>query len=596
MNIPERLQELRRLMSEKNIDVYVIPTADYHQSEYVGEFFKARAYMTGFSGSAGTAVVTKDEARLWTDGRYFVQAGRELQGTTVQLMKMGEPEVPTIVEYIKAVLPEEGKLGFDGRVVSFGEGKEYEAVVEEKSAAIVAQFDLCDEVWAQRPELSKEPVFALDLKYTGKSTMDKLSDIRKVMEEEKATVHVLTSLDDICWLLNIRGNDVAYFPLVLSYAIITMTNVDLYVDENKFSSALKEALEANGITFKPYNQIYSDITLLDENESILFDPTRLNYMLYNNIPENVMKIEARNPEELMKAKKNEVEITNIRKAQIKDSVAHVRFMKWLKENYKSEVITEMSAAVKLDELRATMGNFIQPSFDPICAFGEHAAMCHYSSSPETDVRLTEGELFLTDTGAGYWEGSTDVTRTYALGTVADHKKDDFTLVVMGNLRMANARFLKGCTGQNLDILARQPFWEREMNYNHGTGHGVGYLLNIHEGPANLNWAMRNGVTQALEAGMILTDEPGFYVEGSHGIRLENELLVCEGDKNEYGQFMYFDVLTFIPFDLDAVNTAIMTSSDKKVLNDYHAKVYEKVSPYLDEEEKVWLKTYTREIK
>ena len=596
MSIPERLQALRNRMSEKNIDVYVIPTADYHQSEYVGEYFKARAYMTGFSGSAGTAVVTKDEARLWTDGRYFVQAGKELQGTTVQLMKMGEPDVPTIEEYIKEVLPEGGKLGFDGRVVSFGEGKAYESAVKEKSAEIVAQYDLCDEVWADRPELSTAPVFALDMKYAGKSTEDKLSDIRKVMAEEKVTVHVLTSLDDICWLLNVRGNDVAYFPLVLSYAIITMNQMDLYVDENKFSCELKKNLETNGITFKPYNQIYSDIALLGEKETILFDPARLNYMLYHNIPEHVAKVEARNPAELMKAKKNEVEIANVREAQIKDSVAHVRFMKWLKENYKNEVITEMSAAVKLDELRADMGNFIQPSFDPICAFGEHAAMCHYSSSPETDVRLTEGELFLTDTGAGYWEGSTDVTRTYALGEVAEHMKDDFTLVVMGNLRMANATFLKGCTGQNLDILARQPFWERGMNYNHGTGHGVGYLLNIHEGPANLNWAMRNGVTKPLEAGMILTDEPGFYVEGSHGIRLENELLVCEGEKNEYGQFMYFDVLTFIPFDLDAVNAELMSDNDKKLLNEYHAKVYEKVSPYLDEEEKVWLQTYTREIK
>lgn len=595
MSIPDRLQALRKLMSEKNIDVYVIPTADFHQSEYVGEYFKARAYMTGFSGSAGTAVVTGDEARLWTDGRYFVQAGRELQGTTVLLMKMGEPGVPTIAEYMKEVLPTGGKLGFDGRVVSFGEGKEYEAIVKEKEAEIVSQYDLCDEVWTERPLLSKEPVYALDMKYAGKPVEEKLSDIRKVMKEEKASIHLLTSLDDICWLLNIRGNDVSYFPLVLSYAIITMDTMNLYVDADKFSNKLKESLESKGVTFKPYHQIYTDVTLLDEKETVLFDPTRLNYMLYHKLPNNVKKIERRNPEELMKAKKNEVEIHNIRKAQLKDSVAHVRFMKWLKEQYQNEVITEMSAAVKLDEIRAEMGNFIQPSFEPICAFGEHAAMCHYSSSPETDVRLTEGELFLTDTGAGYWEGSTDVTRTYALGDVAECKKEDFTLVVMGNLRMANAKFLKGCTGQNLDILARQPFWERGMNYNHGTGHGVGYLLNIHEGPANLNWAMRNGVTQALEAGMILTDEPGFYVEGSHGIRLENELLVCEGDKNEYGQFMYFDILTYIPFDLDAIHIEMMSANDKKLLNDYHAKVYEKISPYLDEDEKEWLKTYTRAI-
>lgn len=592
MNIPERIKKLQTLMAEKGIDAYVIPTSDFHQSEYVGDYFKVRAFMTGFTGSAGTAVVTKDEAYLWTDGRYFVQAPKQLAGTTVGLMKMGEEGVPTIPEYLKDKVPEGGKLGFDGRVISFGAGQEYEKIVEEKHGEIVAEYDLCDEVWENRPELSKEPVYALDMKYAGKSTADKLADIRKVMEEKKATVHVLTTLDDICWILNVRGNDVAYFPLLLSYAIITMDRMDLYVDESKFAPEVKAALEADGVVFQPYNQIYEDMKKVEG--SILYDASRLNYMLYKSIPEGVEKMEAQNPEELMKAMKNEVEIENIRQAQLKDSVAHVRFMKWLKENYKTEEITELNAPVKLDALRAELGNFIQPSFGPICAFGEHAAMCHYSASEESNVRLTDGELFLTDTGSGYWEGSTDITRTYALGEIAPHIKDHFTLVAMSNLRLANAKFMKGCAGQNLDILARQTFWERGLDYNHGTGHGVGYLLNIHEGPANFAWQFRKA-PQKLEAGMILTDEPGFYVEGSHGIRLENELLVCEGEKTDFGQFMYFDTITFIPMDLDAINPEIMTETDKKLLNDYHKKVYEKVSPYLDEEERAWLAHYTREI-
>ena len=594
MNISERVVALRKVMEEKGIDAYVIPTADFHQSEYVGDYFKARAYMTGFTGSAGTAVVTKEEAYLWTDGRYFVQAPKQLAGTTVGLMKMGEPDVPTINEYLEKVLPEGGKLGFDGRVVSVGGGQAYEKIVAAKNGEIVADYDLVDIIWEDRPELSKKPVYALGLEYTGKSTADKLADIRKVMEEKKASMHVLTTLDDICWILNVRGDDVQYFPLLLSYAVITKDKMDFYVDESKFTAEIKESLEKDGVVFKPYNQIYEDITKIGEGESLLFDPVTLNYRLYKNIPEHVVKVEGRNPEVLMKAMKNEVEIENIKKAQIKDSVAHVRFMKWLKENYLTEEITELNAPVKLDTLRAEMGNFIQPSFGPICAFGEHAAMCHYSASEESNVRLTDGELFLTDTGSGYWEGSTDITRTYALGEIKPEIKEHFTLVAMANLRLANAKFAYGCSGQNLDVLTRQPFWDRGIDFNHGTGHGVGYLLNIHEGPAGFAWQYR-GTVQKLEEGMILTDEPGFYVEGSHGIRLENELLVRKGDKNSFGQFMYFEPITFIPMDLDAIVPEIMTDMDKKYLNAYHKNVYEKISPYLNEEEKEWLARYTREI-
>ena len=331
------------------------------------------------------------------------------------------------------------------------------------------------------------------------------------------------------------------------------------------------------------------------DEKILMDSSKLNYRLYDSIPKSAEKVEAENPEILMKCMKNPVEIENIRKAQIKDSVAHVRFMKWVKDTYQTGAITELNAAEKLDELREEMGDFVRPSFDPICALGEHAAMCHYSSSPETNVVLSEGNLFLTDTGAGFMEGSTDITRTYALGEVPQIMKEHFTLVAISNLRLANVKFLKGCVGLNLDIIARQPFWERGLNYNHGTGHGVGYLLNIHEGPAGLRWQHRVGEIQELLPGMILTDEPGIYIEGSHGIRLENELLVCEGEKNEYGQFMYFDTLTFVPMDLDAIDETVMTAEDKKLLNAYHQNVYKQVSPYLNEEEKEWLKRYTREI-
>lgn len=595
MNIVERLAKLREEMAQKGIDFYIVPTADFHQTEYVGEHFKARTFITGFTGSAGTAIITTTEARLWVDGRYFIQAAAQLEGSTVELMKMGEPGVPKILEYLEQEFPEGGTLGFDGRVVSMKAGQDYEKIVNAKNGKIIYEYDLIDLIWEDRPALSTEPVFGLDVKYAGETVASKLARIREEMKKHGATAHVLTTLDDICWTFNFRGNDIEFFPLVLSYAIITMDKADLYIDEAKFSPELKAELEKDGVVFQPYNNIYEDIKHVSADEVLMIDPVRLNYALYNNIPENVKKVEVRNPEIIFKAVKNEVEIENIRKAQIKDSVAHVRFMKWLKENVGKMTITEMSASDKLDELRAEMGNFIRPSFGPISSYGAHCAMCHYSSTPETNVELKEGELFLTDTGAGFYEGSTDITRTYALGEVPQFMKDHFTLVAMSNLRLANAKFMKGCTGVNLDILARAPFWERGLDYNHGTGHGVGYLLSIHEGPTAFRWQNRPDETDILEEGMVLTDEPGIYIEGSHGVRLENELLVREGETNGYGTFMYLETVTFVPMDLDAINPEIMTSEDKKLLNNYHKKVFEKVSPYLNEEEAEWLKKYTREI-
>lgn len=595
MRVEERIAKLREQMKERGMDVYIVPTADFHQSEYVGEHFKARKFMTGFSGSAGTAVFTMTEARLWVDGRYFIQAAAQIEGTSIEMMKMGKPGVPTIDEYLKEAIPENGTLGFDGRVVAMGNGRRYEEIVAEKNGKIVYAYDLVGEIWEDRPELSKEPVFTLEEKYTGESTASKLKRIREKMAENGATVHVLTTLDDICWTLNIRGNDIEFFPLVLSYAVITMDQMHLYIDESKLDEEIKASFAKDGIVLHPYNDIYEDIKAYGAEETFLIDPIRLNYALYSNICKDAKKVEAQNPEEVFKGIKNKVEIENIRKAQIKDSVAHVRFMKWLKENVGKETITEMSASDKLDEFRAEMGNFIRPSFEPISSYGEHAALCHYTSSPETNVELKEGSVFLTDTGAGFWEGSTDITRTYALGEIPEIMKEHFTLIVMCNLGLASARFVKGCSGSNLDPFARKPLWDRGLDFNHGTGHGVGYLLNIHEGPLNIGWGSRGSNIVPLQEGMIFTDEPGIYIEGSHGVRLENELLVREGEKNEYGQFMYLEPLTFIPFDLDAVKAEMLSEEYKKLLNEYHAAVYENVAPYLNDEEKAWLKNYTRAI-
>ncbi len=595
MTVPERISALRSLMEEKGYDVYLVPTDDSHQSEYVGEYFKARAFITGFTGSAGTAVITKTAAGLWTDGRYFIQAAAQLEGSGITLFKAGQPDVPTIEAYITDVIPEGGTLGFDGRVVAMGQGQALKAALAAKNARIDYSEDLIDRIWEDRPALSTKPAFALSVEYTGESTADKLSRIREAMKKEGADVHILAALDDICWTTNLRGNDIEYFPLLLSYAVITMDDMKLYVDETKLTAEMKESLAKDGISIHPYNAVYEDIKGLSAKDGVLVDPSRLNYALYNNIPKEAKVIEQMNPEVLMKAMKNDTELKNIVNAHIKDGTAVTRFMCWLKKNIGKTEITEISAAKKLDSFRREQEGYLWQSFEPICGSGEHGAIVHYAATPETNVPVTTNGLFLTDTGGGYMEGSTDITRTFAFGELTDRMKEDFTTVLLCNLHLARAVFPHGISGFNLDAMARTPAWERGMDYNHGTGHGVGYLMNIHEAPAGFRCAVREKERNILEPGMVITNEPGIYIEGSHGIRIENEMIVRKGPKTEYGQFLYFEPITYVPIDLDAVDPDMMKQEDKDQLNAYHEKVYELISPHLNDEEKEWLKEYTRAI-
>ncbi len=595
MTVPERISALRSLMEEKGYDVYLVPTDDSHQSEYVGEYFKARAFITGFTGSAGTAVITKTDAGLWTDGRYFIQAATQLEGSGITLFKAGQPDVPTIEAYITDVIPEGGTLGFDGRVVAMGQGQALKAALAAKNARIDYSEDLIDRIWEDRPALSTKPAFALGVEYTGESTADKLSRIREAMKKEGADVHILAALDDICWTTNLRGNDIEYFPLLLSYAVITMDDMKLYVDETKLTAEMKESLAKDGISIHPYNAVYEDIKGLSAKDGVLVDPSRLNYALYNNIPKEAKVIEQMNPEVLMKAMKNDTELKNIVNAHIKDGTAVTRFMCWLKKNIGKTEITEISAAKKLDSFRREQEGYLWQSFEPICGSGEHGAIVHYAATPETNVPVTTNGLFLTDTGGGYMEGSTDITRTFAFGELTDRMKEDFTTVLLCNLHLARVVFPHGISGFNLDAMARTPAWERGMDYNHGTGHGVGYLMNIHEAPAGFRCAVREKERNILEPGMVITNEPGIYIEGSHGIRIENEMIVRKGPKTEYGQFLYFEPITYVPIDLDAVDPNMMKQEDKDQLNAYHEKVYELISPHLNDEEKEWLKEYTRAV-
>ncbi len=595
MSTAKRVEKLRALMAEKGMDAYVVPTADFHQSEYVGEHFKARKFISGFSGSYGTAVITKDDGGLWTDGRYFFQATNELEGSGIRLMKMFVGDTPSVTEFLADVVPEGGTVGFDGRVMSMGEGEEFEEALTPKNIKINYSEDLIDEIWEDRPPLSEKPAFFLEEKYSGESTASKLARVREKMKEAGADIHIIASLDDTCWLLNVRGDDIEFFPLLLSYSIVTMDSVELYVDERKLNDQILAEFAKNNVHIHPYNDIYEDVKKLDPSLSAMIDPMKMNYALYKNIP--CKTVEAANPEILMKAMKNPVELENIKEAHIKDGIAITKFMYWVKTRFDKEKITELSAADKLTSLRAAQDGYIRDSFEPLCAFADHAAMMHYSPSPESDVELKEGAFFLNDTGGGYYQGSTDITRTFVLGSVDQQMKKYFTAVVRAMMRLSRARFLYGCYGYNLDILARGPIWDLDLDFQCGTGHGVGYLGNVHEPPTGFRWYIVPSKNEhhQLEEGMVITDEPGIYEDGQFGIRIENEFIVRKGVQNKYGQFMYFETITFAPIDLDGIDPEEMSKDEREWLNNYHKDVYEKIGPHLTDEEREWLKEYTRAI-
>ena len=595
--IKQRIENIRDLMKEKNIYAYIVPSSDYHQSEYVGDYFKSREFMSGFTGSSGTLIISMDEAGLWTDGRYFIQAENELKDSGIKLFKMGEEGVPTIEEYLLEKLPKNSTLGFDGRVMSVKEGQSLANKLAFKGINIEYKYDLVNDIWEDRCSLPTEKAFLLGVEYSGEGFSDKLSRIRAVMKEKKATTHILASLDDIAWLFNIRGRDVKSNPVVLSYAVITIDSVYLFIDKNKIGKDIRAELSKENVQIKRYEEVYEFIKNIDENEVVLIDTSKVNYAIYNNIPSNVQKIEERNPSILFKSIKNEIELKNIRNSHIKDGVAFTKFMYWLKNNIGKIEITEISATQKLEAFRREQDKFIEPSFSTIAAYKDHAAMMHYSATEESNYKLEPRDLFLVDSGGQYFDGTTDITRTIALGPIPENVRKDFTNVVRGMIRLSKAKFLYGCRGYNLDILARGPLWEEGIDYKCGTGHGIGFVLNVHEGPNGFRWKVREDIDDSciLEEGMVTTNEPGVYVENSHGIRIENEIVVRKAEKNEYGQFMDFEVITFAPIDLDAIDESLILKDEKVYLNNYHKQVYDKISPYLNEEEKQWLKTYTREI-
>ena len=592
----QRIEILRERMKEDQIDFYLIPTADDHASEYISDFYKVRNYYAGFTGSAGTLLIGMDMAGLWTDGRYFIQAENQLAGSQVELFRMASAGVPTVMEYLKEHMPEGGTLAFDGQVVDLAQGKHYEEIMNLKNGKILWSEDIAGSYWKNRPERVSKPVYELEEKNAGKSRHQKLSDLKAYMASKDGGYVLLASLEDIAWLLNLRGADVTHTPVFLAFALISQEKTYLYADGNAFSDTICEHLASDDVELKSYMSIYEDLKMLNGG-SILYDASKVNYALSQCVPESMKIVPADINVLIPKAIKNEVELENLRNAHIKDGVAVTKFMYWLKTNIGKIPMSEISASDYLANLRAQIDTYVDLSFDTIAAYKSNAAMMHYSATPETDAVLQPEGMLLVDSGGQYYEGTTDITRTFILGPISDEEKKHFTLVAKSMLNLANAKFLYGCTGYNLDILARGPLWNIGIDYRCGTGHGVGYLLSVHEAPNGFRWKQipdRND-SAVLEEGMVTTDEPGVYIEGSHGIRTENEFICVKDELNEYGQFMRFEMLTWTPIDLDGIDKQWLNPDDLRQLNTYHQQVYEKLSPYMNEEEKEWLKEYTKAV-
>lgn len=593
--IQERLDALRVRLKQEKIDYYVIPTADYHNSEYVSDYFKIREYFSGFTGSNGTLVIGPEESGLWTDGRYFIQAEKELSGSGLTLFRMQEEGVPTIKEYLQKNVKEGECVGFDGRVISASYGKELEEALADKKVVFRYQDDIAGSLMKDRAPMPASPVWVLPEEISGKNVDAKLAQIREEMEKFHCTAHLLTKLDDLMWLLNIRGSDVECNPVAMSYCFLTKSACYLFVQKQAMDNTLRDYAGKWGITLKDYSEI-TEFLKAETVECVLLDEENVNYTLYCILRDKAKIVSRKNPSERLKAVKNPVELSHIEKVYLTDSVVLTKFIYWLKKNIGKLPLNEYCAAMQLDNMRREAEGFLDLSFPTISGYLENAAMMHYEATETENKELKPEGMFLIDSGGQYMGGTTDVTRTIVLGKISEEIKRNFTAVAVGMLRLSDAKFLYGCTGRNLDILARGAMWEMGIDYKCGTGHGVGYMLNVHEGPQNVGWRYVEDRKEAvLEAGMILSDEPGVYMEGSYGIRTENIIVTRNGEKNEYGQFMYFDMLTFVPIDLDGIEPSYMQPADRKRLNAYHKQVFEKVGPYLEEEERAWLAEATRAV-
>ena len=597
MQIVDRLRAFRARMEEENMAVVIVPTADSHASEYLADHFKTRQWLSGFTGSAGTLVVGREEAALFTDGRYFIQAERQIAGTGITLMRSGTAGVPTVEQYVCSLAKAGESCGVDFSVISSHFAADMSDMLAGREIALRDTGDWFETLWTDRPAMPTDPVYLLEEAYTGMSVTEKLTAIREVMAKAGADMHVVNVLDDIAWTLNVRGSDVHCTPVVMSYLLIGREDAIWFVDTQKVSESVREALFSEGVYLREYGEITAALEAIEPGTSVMVDGKKMTASLCAALADTNI-IQHENPAFRLKAIKNDVELDNLRAAHVKDGLAVTRLMYWLKQNAGKAPMDELSVTDRLLALRQEQEHFISTSFDTICAYRENAAMMHYKATEESSATIEAKDLLLIDSGAQYLEGTTDITRTFAMGEVDREQKEHFTAVLCGMLNLQNAKFLHGVTGIGLDILARGPMWDLGIDYRCGTGHGVGYLLSVHEGPNAFRWyksPTRNEDT-VMEAGMVTTDEPGIYIEGSHGIRIENELVCKKLEMNEYGQFMGFEAITCAPIDLDAVIPEQMTARQRGWLNAYHAFVLEKLEPLMaNEDERAWLRHATRAI-
>ncbi len=590
LNIKERLKELRKLMDQRGIDVYIVPTKDPHGSEYVAEHYKGRSFISGFTGSAGSVLISKDKALLWTDGRYFIQAENEIKDTEYILMPIGDKDTPSMKEWLKDNLEKEGSLGFDGKLFAQKEVEDLEEALKDKNVKFIDSYDLVGEIWKDRPELSKEKAFSLDEKYAGLTAKKKIQEVREEMKKKSADIFLISSLDDIAWLFNIRGNDVAFNPVVISYGAVSLEEAYIFVDSDKIEDDLKDFLSKNGVEIKEYEEVSSFVESL-KDKKVLLDKKKINRWLYKSL-KDVKVIDSMDITTKLKAIKNPTEIKNQRNAYIKDGVALVKFFNWIDKNIGKKEITEITASENLESFRREQDLFIEASFGTISAYGANAAMAHYSASEDDFSVLEARALYLVDSGGQYLDGTTDITRTIALGPISDEERRDYSLTLKAHINLARMKFLQGTDGYQLDIACRYPLWQEGLDYKHGTGHGIGFLLNVHEGPHRIANAPSD---VALKEGMIVSIEPGVYRGGKHGIRIENIVAVKKDIKTEFGQFMSFEMLSFVPIDLNCLDIELLNREEIDWLNNYHSQVYDKLSPFMNKEEREYLEEKTKHI-
>ncbi|MDR2927763.1 MAG: aminopeptidase P family protein [Cytophagaceae bacterium] len=592
MNLDEKLSILRLKMKEAGIDACIIPSGDPHLSEYSADHWKIREWVSGFTGSAGTVVITACEAGLWTDSRYYLQAEQQLNGKYIRLFKDGQPGVPDYADWLNDTLPKGSKIGVNNELFSITQAKKLTEKLGTNKKEVISNFTMDGEIWNIRPPMPVEKITSIPDYMTGLSRQAKIEQVRNEMRKKGATHYITAALDEIAWVLNLRGNDVLYNPVFYAFLTITIDETHLYVNPDKLSAHIAKKITDDGAKMYLYEQFYHSIKNIPENSMVLIDPNRTNMAIYEALPCKTMKLETDSIITWLKAVKNETEIENIKQVMVKDGIAVVRFLAWLNRTAGVEEITELSAAAELKMARGQQSGFVGESFTTISAYGAHGAIVHYSATTESNSELHPSGVYLVDSGGQYISGTTDITRTVALGEVPEQAKIDYTLVLKGHIALANAVFPAGTRGVHLDILARKALWEHGLNYGHGTGHGVGYFLNVHEGPQSIR-PQDNGVE--LKAGMVTSNEPGIYRSGEYGIRIENLILCVEKEETPFGKFLGFETLTLCPFDHNMIKPEMLTNDEKGWINNYHRRVYEILAPLIVCEAQVWLKKFTQPI-